>query len=99
MASLTARYRDFSILAGFLLQLWLYGTPVIYALRDIPSGWRTAVLFNPMTMPVETFKYALLGAGTPSSGAIALSIGLTVAVLGTGLMAFRRIENTFVDAI
>lgn len=99
LAALTARYRDFTVLAGFLLQLWLYGTPVIYPLEAVPGTWRFAVLLNPMTMPVECFKYALLGAGSPTASSVAMSLALTLAFLFTGLIAFKRVESTFVDTV
>lgn len=99
LAALTARYRDFTVLAGFLLQLWLYATPVIYPLREVPEGWRPVVLANPMTMPVEVFRHALLGAGDPSLPGALASVALTALLLATGLRLFRRVEKTFVDAI
>ncbi len=99
LAALTARYRDFTVLAGFLLQLWLYGTPVIYPLQAVPEGWRWAVLVNPMTMPVECFKYALLSAGSPNAESLAISLALTLIFLFTGLLMFKRVESTFVDTI
>jgi len=99
LAALTARYRDFAVLAGFMLQLWLYGTPVIFPLQAVPEGWRMAVLINPMTMPVECFKYALLSAGSPTAPSIALSGGMTAVFLFTGLVAFKRVESTFVDTL
>ncbi len=99
LAALTARYRDFTVLASFLLQLWLYATPVIYPLQAAPAGWRTVIVLNPMTMPVEVFRFALLGAGTPDMGSIAISLGMTIGFLVTGLFMFKRVENTFVDVI
>lgn len=99
LAALTARYRDFTVLAGFLLQLWLYATPVIYPLREVPAAWRPVVLANPMTMPVEVFRHALLGAGDPNLPGVIASVALTAFLLATGLRLFRRVEKTFVDAI
>ncbi|MES2692508.1 MAG: ABC transporter permease [Verrucomicrobiota bacterium] len=97
LAALTTRYRDFTVLAGFLLQLWLYGTPIIYPLQNVPLAWKFAVELNPMTMPVETFRFALLGAGSPEPRLIILSAVVTIACLITGLVAFKRVERTFVD--
>lgn len=97
LAALTTRYRDFTVLSGFLLQLWLYGTPVIYPLSTVPASWRLAVELNPMTMPVECFKHALLDAGSPEPRLIAISVAVTAACLVSGLFAFKRVERTFVD--
>ena len=99
LAALTARYRDFTVLAGFLLQLWLYATPVIYALESVPAAWRFAVVLNPMTMPVELFKRALLGAGAADPASIAVSLAMTAVLLVTGLLLFKRAEATFVDTV
>ncbi len=99
LAALTARYRDFTVLAGFLLQLWLYATPVIYPLASVPPGWRIAVILNPMTMPVEMFKLGLLGAGTVDTPTVVISLVMTVALLVTGVLIFKRVESTFVDVV
>lgn len=99
LAALTARYRDFTVLAGFLLQLWLYATPVIYPLATVPETWQWAVVLNPMTMPVECFKFALLDAGTPTPGLVGVSLAVTAVLLFTGLLAFKRVESTFVDIV
>ena len=99
LAALTARYRDFTVLSGFLVQLWLYATPIIYPLQSVPLGWRSVVLSNPMTMPVECFRYTLLQAGDPTLAGIALSAILTLTLLVTGLRVFQRVESTFVDVV
>ena len=99
LAALTAKFRDFTVLAGFLIQLWMYVTPVIYPLSQVPGRWRTLVALNPMTMPVECFRHALLGAGSPSVALLGLSVGVTVVVLLSGLVIFQQVEKTFVDVI
>ena len=95
----TAKYRDFSHLVGFLVQVWLYATPVIYPLSQIPERWRWLFVLNPMTMPVETIKSMFLGRGLLAAGDIALSAAVTVAVLVSGVLVFNRVEKTFVDTI
>src|SRR6516165_5296704 len=52
LSALTAKYRDFTFLSGFIIQLWMYATPVIYPLSQIPEKWRWIAVLNPMTMPV-----------------------------------------------
>lgn len=99
LAALTARYRDFTVLAGFMLQLWLYATPVIYPFATVPKGWRIVVMLNPMTMPVETFKLGLLGAGSADTPTVAISLLMTIALLVTGILVFKRVETTFVDVV
>lgn len=101
IAGLTAKYRDFSHLLGFLTQLWMYGTPVIYPLstllEKLPPHWQWLAYVNPMTAPVETFKQAFLGAGTVTPLATGISAGITVVVAFTGLFYFQRVERSFVD--
>lgn len=99
LAALTAKFRDFTVLAGFLVQLWLYATPVIYPLSQVPGKWRLLVALNPMTMPVECFRHALLGAGTPSAPLLAISVFATAVLLAGGLAMFKQVEKTFVDVI
>ncbi len=99
IAALTAKFRDFSIVAAFMIQLWFYATPVIYPLAQVPEKWRGLVALNPMTMPVEGFRAALLGTAFPGAGLCALSVGLTLAVVASGVLVFQRIEKNFVDVI
>lgn len=98
-AALTAKFRDFAVLSTFLVQLWMYVTPVIYPLEQIPERWRPFVALNPMTMPVECFRHMLLGAGTPTVPLLALSCVVTVLTVVSGVLVFRRVERTFVDVV
>ena len=81
LSALTAKYRDFIHLSGFIIQIWMYATPVIYPLSQIPERWRWVAVLNPMTMPVETIKYMLLGQGVVLPSYLALSVGMTVLFL------------------
>lgn len=101
IAGLTAKYRDFAHLLGFLTQLWMYGTPVIYPLstllEKLPPHWQWLAYVNPMTAPVETFKAAFLGAGTVTPTLVLVSVAISVVVGVTGLFYFQRVERSFVD--
>jgi lipopolysaccharide transport system permease protein len=99
LAALTTRFRDLAVLSSFVIQLWMYVTPVIFPLARVPDRWRVWVVLNPMTAPVETFRYLLLGAGSVSEGLIALSLGMTVVALVGGVLVFQRVERTFIDVI
>jgi len=99
VAALTTRFRDFTILAGFVLQLWLYATPVIYPLTRVPAKWRLLVALNPMTMPTENLRQMLLGVGSGSWKLETISIVVSVFTLITGVLAFQRIEKNFVDVL
>ena len=99
MSALTAKYRDFVYVSGFLNQLWLYATPVVYPLSKVPEDWRWVSALNPMTGIVETYRYAFLGAGTVSPVYLGISAAMTVVLLFTGLVVFSRTERTFIDTV
>lgn len=97
LAALSARFRDLSMLTQFLIQIWMYATPVIYPLAAIPARWLPWAALNPMAVPVEYSRSMLLGSAPPSPGLVLISLGMTLAVLLTGLAVFDRAEKTFVD--
>lgn len=99
LSALSAKYRDFVLLSGFIIQLWMYATPVIYPLSQIGRRWRWLAAVNPMCMPVETVKYMFLGQGAIGAGYMAASVAITLLVLISGFMVFSTVEKTFVDTI
>lgn len=98
LAALNVRYRDINYLVPFLIQIWLYATPVAYGSTLIPERYRWLLGLNPMTSVVEGFRWALLGQAPPGR-LFALSIAITIVVLLTGLVFFRRTERTFADIV
>lgn len=99
ISSLTTKYRDLMHLVTFSIQLWMYATPVVYPLSQIPSKWHWVYAFNPMTSIIETFRYAFLGAGVVKTWYIGLSAGVTLFILTLGIILFSRVEKTFMDTI
>jgi lipopolysaccharide transport system permease protein len=99
ITSLTAKYRDFAFLIGFITQIWMYSTPVIYPLSQIPEKWRWLAAVNPMAMPVESVKAIFIGAGTVSTGYLAISIATTLLMLLSGIVIFNKVEKTYVDTV
>ena len=99
LAALTAKFRDFAVLSTFLVQLWMYVTPIIYPLAKVPEQWRVWVAMNPLAVPVEAFRYLLLGTGAINATLIAVSLAMTAAALVSGVLVFQRVEKTFVDVI
>jgi lipopolysaccharide transport system permease protein len=99
LSAMTAKYRDFTFLSGFIIQLWMYATPVIYPLSQIPEKWRWLAVLNPMAMPVETIKYMFLGQAVIMPVYVAASVGMTVLLLLSGLLVFNKVEKTFVDTV
>lgn len=101
ISSLTTKYRDLSVLVGFGMQLWMYGTPVVYPLSQLSGNpvLEKILLINPVTMPIELFRYAVLGVGTLRAGYFILSIVFTLIVLFFGIIIFNRVERTFMDTV
>lgn len=100
ISSLTTKYRDLGILVSFGVQLWMYGTPIVYPLSEIGDGLlKTIVMINPATMPVELFRYAVLGQGTVIPQYYVLSWIITIVVIVLGIMIFNRVEKTFMDTV
>jgi lipopolysaccharide transport system permease protein len=97
LSALTAKYRDLAFLTGTLVQLWMYATPIIYPVSQIPEKWRWVSSLNPMEMPIITIRQMFLGQAGGVSGDFTLSILFTLVVLATGVIAFNKAEKTFVD--
>jgi lipopolysaccharide transport system permease protein len=99
LSALDVQYRDVRYAVPFLVQVWLFATPVIYAAADVPERWRPLLALNPMTGVIEGFRWSLLGTGDPPLAALGISTLIVLALLGTGLLYFRRMERTFADVI
>jgi len=97
LSALTAKYRDLGFLTGTLVQLWMYATPIIYPISQIPEKWRWVSSLNPMEMPVLTIRCMFLGQSGVAAGDFTFSIFISLAVLATGVIAFNKVEKTFVD--
>ncbi|MBQ7923015.1 MAG: ABC transporter permease [Clostridia bacterium] len=100
ISSLTTKYRDLSIVVTFGIQLWMYATPIVYPISQLADGtMKTILMINPVTAPVELFRYAVLGQGTFSWFSYGLSWGITVLVVFAGIMIFNHVEKTFMDTV
>jgi len=99
ISSLTTKYRDLAFGVGFGVQLWMYATPIVYPLSEIPARWQWLYALNPMAAIIESFRYAFLGAGSVKPLHLATSLMITVVVLVLSLILFRRIEKTFMDTV
>ena len=100
ISSLTTKYRDLGILVTFGVQLWMYATPIVYPLSQLGhSLTRTLLELNPVTMPVEIIRYAVLGKGTIIPADLIISIVFTVIVAVFGILIFNRVEKTFMDTV
>lgn len=100
ISSMTTKYRDLSILVGFGVSIWMYATPVVYPLSVLEYGWmKTIVSLNPVTAPIELYRYALLGRGTLDFMSLGVSVAMTFVVLIVGIMIFNKVERSFMDTV
>jgi lipopolysaccharide transport system permease protein len=99
LGSLNAMYRDVRYGLAFLIQFWMFASPVVYPSSLVPAAWRWLYGLNPMAGVIEGFRWALLGQGQPS-GPLLLSSAVAVVCLGVGgLIYFQRMEGTIADVV
>ena len=100
ISSLTTKYRDFTILFTFIVQLWMYATPIVYPLSMVEDGTlRTLILANPMTSVIEAFKYATLGQGYFSWFALGYSFLFMSVLLLFSIVIFNKVQRYFMDTV
>jgi lipopolysaccharide transport system permease protein len=100
VSSVTTKYRDFSLLLIFVVQLGMYATPIVYPLSSVKGSTVEWVMnLNPLTPIVEAFRFSLFGKGTVEAGGILYSVIFTVVSLVIGAITFNRVEKTFMDTV
>ena len=100
ISSLTTKYRDFTILFTFVVQLWMYATPIVYPLSMVEEGsLRTLIMANPMTSIIEAFKYATLGQGFFSWYALGYSFLFMSVLLLFSVVIFNKVQRNFMDTV
>ena len=99
LSALNVRYRDVGYAIPFLIQVWMYASPVAYPLSLVPDRWRSLYSLNPIAGVIQGFRWALVGGDTPDMRLIAVSAGMVVAWLVIGVIFFRHMERTFADIV
>jgi len=99
LAALNVEYRDVRYAVGFLVQIWLFASPVVYSATIVPLKWRFFYGLNPMVAVIEGFRYALLGGEFPHAGMLITSACTVVSFLIAGLFYFQRLEENFADVV
>lgn len=99
LSALNVRYRDVSHALPFVVQLWLFASPVAYPTSVLPEKWQLIYSLNPMAGVIEGFRWALLGKAHPDFGVLAVSAMVTALLLFGGLIYFKRMERTFADVV
>lgn len=100
ISSVTTKYRDLQLLVSFGIHLFMYVSPVIFPVSQLSDGiWKTLLLLNPMTAPMELFRTVLLGTGTVRPVSI-LSTGIfAVIIIPLSVLIFNRVERNFIDTV
>ena len=98
LSALNVEYRDIRVVMPFLLQMWMFATPVVYPLHLLPERYQFLASLNPMTGVVEAFRWCLIGTPLPAN-ALAFSITAMLGLLLSGAFYFRRMERRFVDLL
>lgn len=106
ISSMTTKYRDLRILFTFIVQLWMYATPIVYPLSQVKGrvlagiDLYTLMRINPVTPVIETFKYGFLNAGEFIGwGWLAYSFAFMVVLLGLGVVVFNKVQKSFMDTV
>ena len=99
ISSLTTKYRDLNVLVSFGLTLWMYLTPVVYPVSQIPESFRFIMLLNPVAPIMETFRYAFLGSGSFEWFFLLISAAVTAVLLILGLIVLNQVEKNFIDTV
>ena len=99
LSALNVKYRDVRYIVPFLIQIWLFSTPVAYPSSLLSEPWRTVYALNPMVGVVEGFRWALLGTNTAPGLMVLASAAAALLILITGALYFRHMERTFADVV
>jgi len=97
-SALIVTYRDFRFVIPFMVQIWMYVTPVVYGVGFIPAKWRWLLFLNPMTGYIDNFRAAFLG--KPFNwDSLSIAVTLSLLLLGIGVAYFGKVERRFADVI
>lgn len=99
LGPINVRYRDIKHVIPFLIQVWMYASPVVYPVSMVPERWQLLYSLNPMVGVIEGFRWAVLGQGSPNLVAIAISAVAVLVLLAGGLVYFSRMQRYFADVI
>jgi lipopolysaccharide transport system permease protein len=106
ISSMTTKYRDLQVLFSFVVQLWMYGTPIVYPLSQVAgkqiAGLDVTMLMclNPVTPVIETFKHAFLGAGQfVGWGWLTYSFCFMILIMALGILIFNKVQKSFMDTV
>jgi len=99
LSALNTEYRDVGHVMPFLVQFWMFVTPVVYPTTIVPEKYQWLMGLNPMTGVVEGIRWSLFGEGVAPTVTLLISAGVSLALFVSGIFWFRWHERTFVDSL
>ncbi len=99
LSALNVRYRDIGHTIPFLVQVWMYASPIVYPVSMLPEKYRFVYSLNPMAGVIEGFRWALLSKQSPDFSVMAISAVVVFLLISGGLIFFRHMERTFADVV
>jgi lipopolysaccharide transport system permease protein len=99
LSAVNVRYRDVENIIPFLIQVWMFASPVVYPVSIVPPSWRAFYWLNPMAGVIESFRWALLGTDPFPLAALATATVVVTLMLGVAVCYFRAVERTMADVI
>lgn len=99
VSAMTVRFRDLAYVTGFVIQLWMYATPVVYPFTQIPAKYQWFFHLNPMTAPIESLRAAMFGISGVGLSIWAANLAVTTVLLISGLILFSRAESLAMDTV
>jgi lipopolysaccharide transport system permease protein len=99
LSALNVRFRDVGHTIPFLIQVWMYSSPIVYPVSVIPMKYRYLYSLNPMAGVIEGFRWALLGKQSPEFSVMVISVAVVLVLIAGGLIFFRNMERTFADVV
>lgn len=98
-SALNVKYRDVGSIIPFLIQVWMYASPVAYPVSMVPEKWRLLYSLNPMVAVIEGFRWAILGTSSPDVTMMAVSSAAVLILFFCGIVYFKKMERSFADVI
>lgn len=99
LSALNVHFRDVKYVVPFMLQVWMFASPVVYPADTIPGPWRPVYALNPVSSAISILRWSVVGAPAPPWSAVAVSVAVAAVVLGAGIRVFNRAEGTFADVV
>jgi lipopolysaccharide transport system permease protein len=99
LSAMSVRYRDFMYALPFMIQVWMYASPIVYSIALIPAKWRGWYDINPLVGFVEGVRWSTLGVSALNAPMLIMSVLLSCAIFISGCFFFRRVERSFADVI